>query len=71
MIAVVGTPDDIVEDLKRLKATGISGSALVLFNYLSEMPFFVQEVLPRMERMGLRQPLPKDATRESMPDHPA
>ena len=71
MIAVVGAPDDIVEELQRLKATGISGSALVLFNYLSEMPFFVQEVLPRMERMGLRQPLPKDATRESMPAHPA
>lgn len=54
MHAVVGTPDDVVEELKRLKATGIDGSALVFLNYLAEMPFFVQEVLPRMERAGLR-----------------
>ena len=56
MHAVVGEPDDVVEELKRLKATGIAGSALVFLNYLVEMPFFVQEVLPRMERAGLRHP---------------
>lgn len=56
MHAVVGSPDDVVEQLRRLKSTGISGSALVFLNYLSEMPFFIHEVLPRMERMGLRGP---------------
>jgi len=30
------------------------GSALVFLNYLQEMPYFVQEVLPRLERAGLR-----------------
>jgi alkanesulfonate monooxygenase SsuD/methylene tetrahydromethanopterin reductase-like flavin-dependent oxidoreductase (luciferase family) len=53
---VVGSPDDIVDELIRLKATGIGGSALIFLNYLQELPYFVQEVLPRMERAGLRQP---------------
>jgi alkanesulfonate monooxygenase SsuD/methylene tetrahydromethanopterin reductase-like flavin-dependent oxidoreductase (luciferase family) len=57
MHAVVGAPDDVVEELARLKATGIAGSALVFLNYLSEMPLFVQEVLPRMQRVGLRHPM--------------
>ena len=35
---------------------GAAGSALVFLNYLQELPFFVQEVLPRMEKAGLRQP---------------
>jgi FMNH2-dependent dimethyl sulfone monooxygenase len=46
----------VVEKLKQLSATGIAGSALVFLNYLSELPLFVQEVLPRMERAGLRHP---------------
>jgi alkanesulfonate monooxygenase SsuD/methylene tetrahydromethanopterin reductase-like flavin-dependent oxidoreductase (luciferase family) len=52
----VGNPDDVVDGLKQLSATGIAGSALVFLNYLLELPFFVQEVLPRMERAGLRHP---------------
>lgn len=53
---VVGTPDDITDELARLKSTGIGGSALIFLNYLTELPYFLQEVLPRMERAGLRQP---------------
>jgi len=56
MLPIVGSPDDVVEKFEQLSATGIAGSALVFLNYLSELPFFVQEVLPRMERAGLRQP---------------
>jgi alkanesulfonate monooxygenase SsuD/methylene tetrahydromethanopterin reductase-like flavin-dependent oxidoreductase (luciferase family) len=56
MLPIVGNPDDVVEKFKQLSATGIAGSALVFLNYLSEMPQFVQEVLPRMERAGLRHP---------------
>jgi dimethylsulfone monooxygenase len=56
MLPIVGSPDDVVEKFKQLSATGIAGSALVFLDYLSEMPLFVQEVLPRMERAGLRDP---------------
>jgi FMNH2-dependent dimethyl sulfone monooxygenase len=51
---IVGAPDDIVEELVKLHDTGVVGSTLVFLNYLQEIPFFVQEVLPRMERIGLR-----------------
>lgn len=53
---VVGAPDDIVAELVKLHSTGIVGSTLVFLNYLQEIPYFVQEVLPRMERAGLRKP---------------
>jgi alkanesulfonate monooxygenase SsuD/methylene tetrahydromethanopterin reductase-like flavin-dependent oxidoreductase (luciferase family) len=53
---VVGTPDEVVEELARISATGIAGSALVFLNYLEEMPYFIEAVLPRMERAGLRKP---------------
>lgn len=53
---LLGSPDDVVAHMLQLNAMGVSGSALVFLNYLAEMPYFVEEVLPRMERAGLRQP---------------
>jgi dimethylsulfone monooxygenase len=35
---------------------GVAGSTLVFLNYLDELPYFVTEVLPRLERVGLRGP---------------
>ncbi|MDP4594179.1 MAG: LLM class flavin-dependent oxidoreductase [Beijerinckiaceae bacterium] len=52
----IGTPDDVVEELQRMHAMGIGGSALVFLNFLKELPYFTQEVLPRMEKAGLRNP---------------
>ena len=54
MYPLVGAPDEIVEEFVRLEAIGVAGSALVFLNYLSEFPYFAQEVLPRMKRAGLR-----------------
>lgn len=53
---LLGSPDDVVWHMQQLNARGVSGSALALLNYLDEMPYFVEEVLPRMEKAGLRQP---------------
>ena len=55
---LVGTPDDIVAELQQLHRAGLAGSALVFLNYLDEMPYFIAEVLPRMERAGLRARVP-------------
>jgi alkanesulfonate monooxygenase SsuD/methylene tetrahydromethanopterin reductase-like flavin-dependent oxidoreductase (luciferase family) len=52
----VGSPDDVAEELGRMSATGLAGCTVAFVNYLQELPYFVQEVLPRLERMGLRQP---------------
>ena len=61
MYPLIGTPDDLVAGFERLAAQGVAGSAMVFLNYLDEMPYFVQEVFPRMERVGLRSPVRKDA----------
>jgi len=42
--------------LDRLHAAGFDGVAIDFINYLDELPYFAQEVLPRLERMGIRQP---------------
>jgi alkanesulfonate monooxygenase SsuD/methylene tetrahydromethanopterin reductase-like flavin-dependent oxidoreductase (luciferase family) len=43
-----------VAELAKLEAIGVAGSALVFLNYLKEFPYFAEEVLPRMQRAGLR-----------------
>jgi dimethylsulfone monooxygenase len=57
MTPLLGSPDDIVGHMKQLSGQGIAGSALVFLNYLDELPYFVEEVLPRMEKAGLRRPV--------------
>jgi dimethylsulfone monooxygenase len=57
MYPLIGSPDDLVEEFRKLASMGVAGSTLVFLNYLQELPYFVQEVLPRMERAGLRVPV--------------
>ena len=53
----VGTPDDIAAEMARMSATGLAGCTVAFLDYLKEIPYFVQEVLPRLERLGLRVPV--------------
>ena len=43
--------------LKRLSDAGLDGMALASVNYVQEMPVIRDELLPRLERLGLREPL--------------
>ena len=52
----VGTPDDIAEEMSRMQAAGFAGTSIAFVDYLAEIPLFIEEVLPRLERLGLRQP---------------
>ena len=49
---VVGDPDDVAAELAQLAAAGARGIALSFVNYLDEVPFFAQEVLPRLGADG-------------------
>lgn len=40
----------------RLRAAGFDGLALNFVDYLAELPYFAEAVLPRLERLGLRTP---------------
>ena len=53
-LIAVGDPDAVVAEFKRLSDAGFDGFCFSLVNYVDELPFFLQEVLPRMERLGLR-----------------
>lgn len=57
---LIGSPDDIAEELARLAAIGFAGTTIAFVDYLAEFPYFAAEVLPRLERLGLRRPA--DAT---------
>ncbi len=53
---VVGDPDRVAAMLAELSAAGFNGVGLSLVNYLDEFPYFRDEVLPRLERLGVRHP---------------
>jgi hypothetical protein len=53
---VIGSYDDAAATYKRLSDAGLNGMAVALVNYINEFPHLRDEVLPRMERLGLRKP---------------
>ena len=54
---VIGSYDDAAETYKRLSDAGLDGLAVALVNYINEFPRVRDEILPRMERLGLRAPV--------------
>jgi len=53
---LIGSYDEVASMLARISDAGIDGMALGLVNYITELPHLRDGVLPRLERMGLRQP---------------
>ena len=52
--AFVGTPDRVAEELTIISQAGVRGIGLSFVNYLAEVPYFCDEVLPRLQRAGVR-----------------
>jgi alkanesulfonate monooxygenase SsuD/methylene tetrahydromethanopterin reductase-like flavin-dependent oxidoreductase (luciferase family) len=52
---MVGDPDRIAQTLAHLHQAGLRGIGFSFVNYLRELPYFCDEVLPRLERMGIRE----------------
>lgn len=55
-LPIVGDPDGVARTMARLSEGGAGALALGFPNYLKHFPYFRDEVLPRLERMGLRVP---------------
>ena len=53
-LAIVGDPDHVARQIADLSKAGLTGIALSLVNYADELPYFCDEVLPRLERTGVR-----------------
>ena len=51
---LVGTPEQVVNQLIDLEHAGIEGIALIWHDYLHELDYFEQRVLPLMREAGLR-----------------
>jgi alkanesulfonate monooxygenase SsuD/methylene tetrahydromethanopterin reductase-like flavin-dependent oxidoreductase (luciferase family) len=54
-LPIVGDPDQVAKTLADLSHAGVTGIGISLINYLAELPYVCDEVLPRLERMGLRE----------------
>lgn len=53
-VPIIGDPDEVATQLAELHRLGIGGFAFSLVNFVDELPFLCENVLPRLERMGLR-----------------
>ncbi len=51
----IGDADQVAKQLAELGRIGFDGLALNFVNYLDEFEYFAQEVLPRLEKLGVRQ----------------
>jgi alkanesulfonate monooxygenase SsuD/methylene tetrahydromethanopterin reductase-like flavin-dependent oxidoreductase (luciferase family) len=54
-LPIVGDPDQVAGELAQLAQAGFTGLGVSLVNYAEELPYFCAEVLPRLQRMGLRE----------------
>ncbi|MGA8322815.1 MAG: LLM class flavin-dependent oxidoreductase [Xanthobacteraceae bacterium] len=54
-LPIVGDPDHVARQLADLAGAGLTGIAVSLVNYYDELPYFADEVIGRLERMGLRE----------------
>lgn len=53
---LIGDPDSIAKEMERITGAGFAGTTLSFVDYVKEFPYFRDEVIPRLERRGLRQP---------------
>jgi alkanesulfonate monooxygenase SsuD/methylene tetrahydromethanopterin reductase-like flavin-dependent oxidoreductase (luciferase family) len=53
---LIGSPDDVAAEIKRFHDAGFGGMTLSFVDYVGELEYFAQEVLPRLEALGVRNP---------------
>jgi alkanesulfonate monooxygenase SsuD/methylene tetrahydromethanopterin reductase-like flavin-dependent oxidoreductase (luciferase family) len=52
---LIGTPEKIANELVKIHAAGFAGTTISFVNYLNELPYFIDQVLPLLREGGLRQ----------------
>jgi alkanesulfonate monooxygenase SsuD/methylene tetrahydromethanopterin reductase-like flavin-dependent oxidoreductase (luciferase family) len=53
---MVGSYDEVADEFRRMSECGLDGMAIGLVNYITDFPTLRDEILPRLERLGLRLP---------------
>jgi len=51
---LVGNPDFVSSQIEKIAESGFSGASLAFVDYLQELPFFADEVIPRLMDKGIR-----------------
>lgn len=51
---LIGTPEQIVEQIERLSRMGVDGLLISWLDYLGECEQWIEQVLPLMEQAGQR-----------------
>ncbi|HLG89171.1 MAG TPA: LLM class flavin-dependent oxidoreductase [Alphaproteobacteria bacterium] len=54
---LVGTPQQIADDIAALSEAGLDGLCLTWMNFERGLPQFIDEVLPLLEKSGVRRPV--------------
>lgn len=55
---IVGNADEVAAELEKIAEAGFAGLTVSFVNFLEEFPAFADEILPRLERLGLRKKPP-------------
>lgn len=55
-LPLIGTPDEIADEIVQLAEAGFGGITLAFVDYVGELEYFGQEVIPRLEAKGIRAP---------------
>ncbi|WP_420871972.1 LLM class flavin-dependent oxidoreductase [Cohnella rhizosphaerae] len=58
---VVGSPEDVAEQLGQLHAAGIDGIQITFYDYEPELVYFGESVIPLLEQAGLRHAVQPEA----------
>jgi dimethylsulfone monooxygenase len=53
---LIGDPDSIAKEMAKIPEAGFAGCTLSFVDYAKEFPYFRDEVMPRLEALGLREP---------------
>lgn len=53
-IYLIGTPEQIVDNLVKLKAAGVDGFQLSFYDFAPDLAYFGERILPLMKQAGLR-----------------
>ena len=53
-LPIIGDPDTVANMFADLSRSGLRGIGISMVNYLDELPLFVEEVLPRLKKLGVR-----------------
>jgi FMNH2-dependent dimethyl sulfone monooxygenase len=56
-VQIIGSPEEVADQLEGLHRAGIDGVQLGFYDYEPELSYFIEAVIPILERRGLRTPI--------------